>query len=266
MIGYEDEPGLMYYTINQIFDGINDMNYQTEDGNAYIVEVSFLEIYNESIRDLIMPSTTTLELREDPKDGIVIQNLSVFEVQHQDQIYELLHKGNMNRTQESTQFNETSSRSHAVLTITYHNKSASRTKDEISGGKLSLIDLAGSERASKSGNTGIRMKEGASINKSLLSLGNCINILYENLKNNKSDHIPFRDSKLTRILKDSLVGNSKTLMIANISPSGHNYEDTLNSLKYANRTKDLKTKIKKNVVSKVNNTLVQQQNLQINAL
>lgn len=134
-------------------------------------------------------------------------------------------------------------------------------------GKLSLIDLAGSERASKTGNTGQRMKEGAHINKSLLALGNCINLLYENGRSGQKKHVPFRDSKLTRILKESLIGNSKTLMIANISPSSQNYEDTLNTLKYANRTKDLKTKIKKNIVpAQSNQLLIEQQNQHINNL
>lgn len=114
-------------------------------------------------------------------------------------------------------------------------------------GKLSLIDLAGSERASKTGNTGIRMIEGASINKSLLALGNCINMLYENFRKDKQHHVPYRDSKLTRLLKDSLGGNCRTVMIANVSPCSSNFEDTFNTLKYANRTKDLKTNVKKNV-------------------
>jgi kinesin family protein 18/19 len=114
-------------------------------------------------------------------------------------------------------------------------------------GKLSLIDLAGSERASKTSNRGIRLQEGAFINKSLLALGNCINILYENTTKNKSSHIPYRDSKLTRLLKDSLGGNCKTVMIANVSPCSSSYEDTHNTLKYANRTKNLKTFIKKNI-------------------
>jgi kinesin family protein 18/19 len=143
--------------------------------------------------------------------------------------------------------------------ITYQNRSLIGKVNESNSGKLSLIDLAGSERASRTGNTGLRMKEGASINKSLLALGNCINVLYENSRTGQQNHIPFRDSKLTRILKESLIGNSKTLMIANISPSGQNYEDTLNTLKYANRTKDLKTKIKKNMVAQTHENLIVQQ-------
>ena len=162
--------------------------------------------------------------------------------------------------------NQTSSRSHAVLMITYHNNKDNNNYSESRSGKLSLIDLAGSERASRTGNTGLRMKEGANINKSLLALGNCINVLYENSRTGQQNHVPFRDSKLTRILKESLTGNSKTLMIANISPSGHNYEDTLNTLKYANRTKNLKTNMKRNVtIPPVNDAaLIEKQNLHIN--
>lgn len=151
--------------------------------------------------------------------------------------------------------------------ITYQNRSlASKNTSEGNSGKLSLIDLAGSERASRTGNTGLRMKEGASINKSLLALGNCINVLYENARTGQQKHVPFRDSKLTRILKESLTGNSKTLMIANVSPSGDNYEDTLNTLKYANRTKDLKTRIKRNVAAKSSENVIEQQSQHIHQL
>lgn len=122
-------------------------------------------------------------------------------------------------------------------------------KAEIKVGKLSLIDLAGSERAAKTGNRGIRMIEGANINKSLLALGNCINMLHENNVKQQQNYIPFRDSKLTRLLKDSLGGNCRTVMIANIAPSSSNYEDTHNTLKYANRAKNIKTRVQRNVLN-----------------
>jgi kinesin family member 18/19 len=161
---------------------------------------------------------------------------------------ELLFFGNQNRTQEATGANETSSRSHAILQIIVEAKDkASGIQAEISVGKLSLIDLAGSERAAKTNNRGMRMIEGANINRSLLSLGNCINALVDNMKKGSHNHIPYRDSKLTRLLKDSLGGNSRTVMIANISPGNQSYEDTHNTLKYANRAKNIKTAIKKNV-------------------
>lgn len=161
---------------------------------------------------------------------------------------ELLFFGNQNRTQEATGANETSSRSHAVLQITVEEKDkAEGTCSEINIGKLSLIDLAGSERASKTNNRGLRMIEGANINRSLLALGNCINALVDTQKSGRKNHIPYRDSKLTRLLKDSLGGNCRTVMIANISPSNLSYEDTHNTLKYANRAKNIKTSNTKNV-------------------
>jgi kinesin family protein 18/19 len=146
------------------------------------------------------------------------------------------------RTKERTDANEASSRSHAVLQITVeHKDKAHGINAEINIAKLSLIDLAGSERASNTNNRGIRLVEGANINKSLLALGNCINALCEQTKMGpnamKNQHIPYRDSKLTRLLKDSLGGNCRTVMIANISPAFTAYEDTLNTLKYADRAK-----------------------------
>ncbi len=144
------------------------------------------------------------------------------------------------RTKERTDANETSSRSHAVLQITVeHKDKAHGIHAEINIAKLSLIDLAGSERASNTNNRGLRLIEGANINKSLLALGNCINALCDMNKNGeiKQTHIPYRDSKLTRLLKDSLGGNCRTVMITNISPAFTAYEDTLNTLKYADRAK-----------------------------
>jgi len=137
-----------------------------------------------------------------------------------------------------------------VLQITCEHKDKdSGIEAELRIGKLSLIDLAGSERASKTHNRGIRMIEGANINRSLLALGNCINALHENNSKGQTNYIPFRDSKLTRLLKDSLGGNCRTVMIANISPSSACYEDTHNTLKYANRAKNIKTTVQRNVLN-----------------
>jgi kinesin family protein 18/19 len=179
-----------------------------------------------------------------------VSGLSEIEVDTPEEILDLLIFGNRNRTQEATGANETSSRSHAVLQIIceHKDKDAGVTA-ELRTGKLSLIDLAGSERASKTNNRGIRMVEGANINRSLLALGNCINALHENNSKNKADYIPFRDSKLTRLLKDSLGGNCRTVMIANVGPSNLCYEDTHNTLKYANRAKNIKTTVVRNVMS-----------------
>ena len=246
MLGDEKNPGIMFNTMKEIF---KEMKKHARD-REYTIRVSFLEIYNENIKDLIMVSQDVLELREDPIKGVQVAGLSEIEVHTADEIFELLIYGNKNRTQEATGANETSSRSHAVLQIIceYKEKDAG-VKAEIKVGKLSLIDLAGSERASKTGNRGLRMIEGANINKSLLALGNCINMLHENNSKNQSNYIPFRDSKLTRLLKDSLGGNCRTVMIACIAPSASNYEDTHNTLKYANRAKNIKTNVQRNVLN-----------------
>lgn len=169
MVGTETNPGNMYLTLKELFIKIkgqkNNFNYD--------IRVSFLEIYNEMIRDLIVVSEDVLDLREDKDKGITVAGLSEVEVESPEDVMELLFFGNQNRTQEATGANETSSRSHAILQIIVEAKDkASGTIAEISVGKLSLIDLAGSERAAKTNNRGIRMIEGANINRSLLSLGN----------------------------------------------------------------------------------------------
>lgn len=187
-------------------------------------------------------------MREDPLKGVTVAGLSEVEVDTPEEILDLLIFGNRNRTQEATGANETSSRSHAVLqVIVEHKDKDTGIEAEIRIGKLSLIDLAGSERAARTGNRGIRMIEGANINRSLLALGNCINMLHENSQKGNSAFVPYRDSKLTRLLKDSLGGNCRTVMIANISPCHTNYEDTHNTLKYANRAKNIKTSVTRNV-------------------
>ena len=158
----------------------------------------------------------------------------------------MLKAGNERRRCEFTQANAVSSRSHAVLQIVVESREkAEGVEARVKIGKLSLVDLAGSERASVTKNRGTRLQEGANINRSLLALGNCINALSEK---NRGQFIPYRDSKLTRLLKDSLGGNCRTVMIANVSPSVKSFEETLNTVKYANRAKNIKTKIKRNVL------------------
>ena len=246
MLGQENNPGIMFNTMKELFKQMKRLQIDRE----YKIRVSFLEIYNENIKDLIVVSNDALDLREDPVKGVQVAGLSEIEVHTPDEIFELLVYGNKNRTQEATNANETSSRSHAVFQIIVeYRERDSGVKAEIKCGKLSLIDLAGSERAAKTGNRGMRMIEGANINKSLLALGNCINMLHENNSKGQSNYIPFRDSKLTRLLKDSLGGNCRTVMIANIAPSSSNYEDTHNTLKYANRAKNIKTNVQRNVLN-----------------
>lgn len=186
-----------------------------------------------------------LDLREDPINGPCVAGLTEIVTKNGEEIMKLLHQGNEKRTQQPTAANEVSSRSHAVLSVVVESKErAPGTVAKIKVGKLSLIDLAGSERAANTQNRGVRLLEGANINRSLLALGNCINALGE--KGNKGNFVPYRDSKLTRLLKDSLGGNCRTVMIANISSAVSSFEETLNTLKYANRAKNIKTTVQRN--------------------
>ena len=247
MLGTSEVPGLMALTLKDLFNRIEEVS-EKEDAE-FKVTLSYLEIYNESIRDLLTPSNEFLDLREDPIKGPTVAGISEVECAGARNVMKLLRRGDRRRTTEGTQANEASSRSHAVLQIVVEQKEKQPgTVANISVGKLSLIDLAGSERAAATQNRGIRLVEGANINRSLLALGNCINALCAT-SSGKGTFVPYRDSKLTRLLKDSLGGNCRTVMIANIGPSGKNVEETLNTLKYANRAKNIKTKVERNVLN-----------------
>ncbi|KAI4493090.1 hypothetical protein M0802_009640 [Mischocyttarus mexicanus] len=237
MLGNSNDPGLTYRTVAELFSQIENQSRH----NEFNLGVSYLEIYNENVQDLLHKSTQ-LHLREDSRNAVIVAGLEIIPIKNAEELLSLLSKGNKNRTQHPTDANQESSRSHAVFQV--YIQITNRLSGQIRHVKLSMIDLAGSERASVTGCKGARFKEGANINKSLLALGNCINNLADGIK-----HIPYRDSKLTRLLKDSLGGNCQTVMIANISPSNMNYEDTYNTLRYANRAKKIKTCIKKNIVS-----------------
>lgn len=237
MLGKDGDPGITYLTMSQLF---SEIEVQSSQKN-FTLGVSYLEVYNENVQDLLAKSGP-LHIREDGRRGIMVAELKIMSISSADELLALLAKGNKNRTQHPTDANAESSRSHAVFQV-YVNIT-NKLDGQVRHVKLSMIDLAGSERASATGCKGARFKEGANINKSLLALGNCINNLADGLS-----HIPYRDSKLTRLLKDSLGGNCQTVMIANISPSSLSYEDTYNTLRYANRAKKIKTNIKKNIVS-----------------
>jgi kinesin family protein 18/19 len=216
MLGKLANQGIFGYAFEELFQNIKEQS-KTKD---FKIKMSFIEIYNETIQDLLLPGDKPLELREDPQKGIHVAGVSEISAEKTSEVIELLHLGNQNRTTEATDANDESSRSHALLLVTVeHKERDAGTEVDVKVGKFSLIDLAGSERASNTNNTGIRMVEGANINKSLLALGNCINLLYQNTEKKTKSYIPFRDSKLTRLLKESLGGNSKTVMIANISPA-----------------------------------------------
>ncbi|XP_049280604.1 osmotic avoidance abnormal protein 3 isoform X2 [Anopheles funestus] len=209
----------------------------------YLVLVSYLEIYNETIRDLLQPQTQatgSLQIKEVPSEGVTVQNLSLHTVHGIKECIELLELGAKNRMVGATLMNIESSRSHSIFSISLEQMSTSVDGDgaAIKRGKLNLVDLAGSERQSKTGATGERLKEATKINLSLSALGNVISALVDG----KTRHIPYRDSKLTRLLQDSLGGNTKTLMIACISPADYNYDETLSTLRYASRAKNIANK------------------------
>uniref|UniRef100_A0A452GWU5 Kinesin-like protein n=1 Tax=Gopherus agassizii TaxID=38772 RepID=A0A452GWU5_9SAUR len=243
MLGSEKSPGIMYLTMVELYKRIEA---RMEEKSCEVL-ISYQEVYNEQIHDLLEPKGP-LAIREDPEKGVVVQGLSFHQPKSAEQLLEMLASGNRNRTQHPTDANATSSRSHAVFQIyvKQQDRVVGITQD-VQVAKMSLIDLAGSERASTTNTKGERLREGANINRSLLALINVINALAD-AKSRKS-HIPYRDSKLTRLLKDSLGGNCRTIMIAAISPSALAYEDTYNTLKYANRAKEIKLSLKSNVLS-----------------
>uniref|UniRef100_A0A8C3C135 Kinesin-like protein n=1 Tax=Cairina moschata TaxID=8855 RepID=A0A8C3C135_CAIMO len=243
MLGSPEDPGVMYLTMMALYNCMD----QIKEDKICNVAVSYLEVYNEQIRDLLVNSGP-LAVREDTQKGVVVQGLTLHQPKSAEEILQMLDYGNKNRTQHPTDVNASSSRSHAVFQIylRQQDKTASISQN-VRIAKMSLIDLAGSERASATNAKGARFREGANINRSLLALGNVINALAD--PKSKKQHIPYRNSKLTRLLKDSLGGNCRTIMIAAVSPSSMFYDDTYNTLKYANRAKDIKSSLKSNVVS-----------------
>ncbi|KAG0265362.1 kinesin-like protein Klp5 [Mortierella polycephala] len=247
--GTPEKPGIIFLTMQELYERMKEL----EDEKTIEISLSYLEVYNETIRDLLGKSTPegtkhpSLHLREDSSKKISIAGLSEHHPKSMEALMELIFMGNKNRTMSPTEANATSSRSHAVLQINICQRlKTADVSEDFTVATLSLIDLAGSERASVTKNRGARLMEGANINKSLLALGNCINALCEN---KPKSHIPYRDSKLTRLLKFSLGGNCKTVMIACVSPSSQHYEETHNTLKYANRAKNIKTKVTKNTLN-----------------
>lgn len=239
MMGSQNQTGLIPRLCNELFDRISS----NEDENiTYKVEVSYIEIYNEKVRDLLCPrgNQATLRVREHKILGPYVEGLTKLVVSSFKDIENLMIEGNKSRTVAATNMNTESSRSHAVfnivLTRSEYDKETESIGEKVS--KLSLVDLAGSERASKSGAEGERLKEGSNINRSLVTLGQVISSLAESGgKGKKALHVPYRDSVLTWLLKDNLGGNSKTVMVATVSPAADNYEETLSTLRYADRAK-----------------------------
>lgn len=250
MMGDSSSEGLIPRICQWLFQQMSSTEKNSETVSNK-TEISYLEIYNEQVRDLLDSNQDIngnfrrpLKVREDPKKGPYVEKLSKHMVCSYEEILELMQKGNANRTTAATSMNDTSSRSHAIFTISFSKASyvANNPYETIS--KINLVDLAGSERANATNAQGQRLVEGSHINKSLVTLGSVISILAENCKKNnkKKSFIPYRDSILTWLLKDSLGGNSKTVMVATISPADVNYGETLNTLRYANRAKNILNK------------------------
>ncbi|KAJ7937322.1 kinesin-like protein [Mycena leptocephala] len=246
--GTESDPGIIYLTMADLFQRIGD---RRDEWNVEVM-VTFLEIYNEEIRDLLADPNTPaprggLSIREDKT--VKVAGLAELRPNSAEEVKEIVLQGNLRRTQSPTLANATSSRSHAVLQV--HVTQSPRTaslSEQRTMATLSIIDLAGSERAAATTNMGQRMVEGANINKSLLALGNCINALCES--GGAVRHVPYRNSKLTRLLKFSLGGNCKTVMIVCVAPTSNHFDDTHNTLVYADRATKIKTRVvTRNVVN-----------------
>ncbi|XP_031818744.1 kinesin-like protein KIF1B isoform X5 [Sarcophilus harrisii] len=243
----ESQAGIIPQLCEELFEKIND---NSNEEMSYSVEVSYMEIYCERVRDLLNPKNKgNLRVREHPLLGPYVEDLSKLAVTSYTDIADLMDAGNKARTVAATNMNETSSRSHAVFTIVFtqkkHDSETNLSTEKVS--KISLVDLAGSERADSTGAKGTRLKEGANINKSLTTLGKVISALAEvdnctskSKKKKKTDFIPYRDSVLTWLLRENLGGNSRTAMVAALSPADINYDETLSTLRYADRAKQIK--------------------------
>nr|XP_023962324.1 kinesin-like protein KIF17 isoform X8 [Chrysemys picta bellii] len=238
MQGIVDPPtqkGIIPRAFEHVFESV-----QCAENTKFLVRVSYLEIYNEDIRDLLGADTKQkLELKEHPEKGVYVKGLSLHTVHSVAQCERIMETGWRNRAVGYTLMNKDSSRSHSIFTINMEIYAVDeRGQDHLRAAKLNLVDLAGSERQSKTGATGERLKEATKINLSLSALGNVISALVDG----RCKHIPYRDSKLTRLLQDSLGGNTKTLMVACLSPADNNYDESLSTLRYANRAKNIKNK------------------------
>lgn len=264
--GEESSSGVIPKVMESIFKRVE----ATKDSTEFLIRVSFIEIFKEEVFDLLdpnsqvfakadgaslakpaVPARVPIQIRETVNGGITLAGVTEAEVRTKEEMALYLSRGSHSRATGSTNMNSQSSRSHAIFTITLEQKKTAHGRlgvpdddigDDILCAKLHLVDLAGSERAKRTGADGMRLKEGIHINKGLLALGNVISALGDEKKRKEGGHVPYRDSKLTRLLQDSLGGNSKTVMIACVSPADTNAEETLNTLKYANRARNIQNK------------------------
>ncbi|XP_059144638.1 kinesin-like protein KIF28P isoform X3 [Physella acuta] len=244
IVGYGVNKGVVPLFCENMFKGIDEKK-KAADKTEYEVTYSMLEIYNEQVRDLLDPNGGNkrggLRIRQHPKTGFYVEGLIIVPVQSYKDIETKMDEGTRNRTVAATNMNATSSRAHTIVGINFIQKFRNAAgEDTTKSAVINLVDLAGSERAESTGATGDRLKEGAAINQSLSCLGNCIAALAEK-SGGKDVKVPFRDSVLTKLLKNALGGNSKTIMIAAISPADINFDESLSTLRYADRAKQIKT-------------------------
>jgi hypothetical protein len=234
--------GVIPQSLRDLYQLVEDQRQVAALGEAWSITLGFFEVYNDQVYDLIESTGKNLPVREDADRGVVcVVGLKETMVHSPDEIIDLINRGQKLRKMEPTMANVVSSRSHAVIQVSVkHVTRNAKGFETMVESKLSLIDLAGSERASATNNRGLRLQEGANINKSLLALANCINALSENAVGGKKANVKYRDSKLTHILRTSLEGNCNLVMISNINPSDGTYEDSLHTLQYANRAKNIK--------------------------
>jgi len=230
-----DSTGLIPRFMNDLFQNL------AEQRNDCQISTSFLEVYGEDVHDLLDPMRKSLPLREDANNSVVCPGLTAKTVQSAAEALAVLHEGTLNRTTAATLMNLTSSRSHAVFTVTLHQNNNSTSS------RFTFVDLAGSERLKKTGCSGERAREGIEINKGLLALGNVINALADEERHQKKLHVPYRQSKLTRLLQDALGGNSQTLFLACVSAADTNASETLSTLHYANRARNIQNAPQRNV-------------------
>ncbi|KAI8826977.1 P-loop containing nucleoside triphosphate hydrolase protein, partial [Fimicolochytrium jonesii] len=239
--GENFDQGIVPRAIYFLFDKLAAEQARLGDGFQYEVLVSFLELYNEELVDLLNPRSkdgnSGLSIREDSSGRIVWYGVREVPVNSPEGLLEALAKGSLCRSTGSTDMNASSSRSHAIFSVILRQQRKSLVS------KFHFVDLAGSERLKRTNAEGDRKKEGISINQGLLALGNVISALGDDTRRSANQHVPYRDSKLTRMLQDSLGGNSQTLMLACVSPSSSNYAETLNTLNYANRARNIKNKV-----------------------
>jgi pSer/pThr/pTyr-binding forkhead associated (FHA) protein len=267
MVGYGVNKGIVPMVCTEMFRAVEK---QGAEGRRYQISCTMLEIYNECIRDLLNPSVNVpggLKVRSKPGVGVYVENLTPVAVASYTEIEKRMDEGTANRTIGSTKMNATSSRAHTVFGINFTVITTIEGVDQETTAHMNLVDLAGSERADSTGATGDRLKEGCAINASLSALGNVISALADIAMGKKKVFVPYRNSALTRLLQDALGGNSRTIMIAALSPADVNYDETLSTLRYADRAK----KIKNNVVKNENPTdkiirLLKEENTRLMAL